>query len=130
MDQTDRDEQGRWKKGTASPNPSGRPKGAVGLTRRLREMMAHPQAQETFLNAAWAAAVEHGDFRFWQAIMDRLEGPIVKESRVETFDPSSMSMEQLRAFVESREDDDEPDESGIGGIPQGRTAGDDPPPEA
>jgi hypothetical protein len=101
----------RWKPGQ-SGNPSGRKKG-VGLTDRLRKLFQSDDVQTAFIEAAREAAIEKGDFRFWEAIMDRLEGPIPKEHHVGGLDPSRMTEEELRALAAGMPNDD--DESGTGG---------------
>lgn len=60
-----------------SGNPKGRPKG-TGLTDRLRSLLDADNGKRAndFVKRAYEMAVEEGDFRFWNAIMERLEGKV------------------------------------------------------
>jgi len=59
-----------------SGNPKGRPKGR-GLTDRLREVLEkdNGKAADELIKTAMREA-KAGDFRFWNAIFDRLEGKV------------------------------------------------------
>lgn len=72
----------RFKKGQ-SGNPKGREKG-FGITDRLRKIVEQDKdgtLAEALANAATEAALA-GDFRFWNAIVERLDGKSLE--RVET----------------------------------------------
>ncbi|MCH7793171.1 MAG: hypothetical protein IID31_12940 [Planctomycetes bacterium] len=58
-----------------SGNPGGRPKGI--LTDRLRVLVEKDDGQlaDDLVSAATKAALK-GDFRFWEMIMDRVDGPL------------------------------------------------------
>ena len=57
-----------------SGNPKGRPRG-TGLTDRLRAIVEADNAAEELMQAGYNAA-KKGDFRFWQEILNRLEGKV------------------------------------------------------
>lgn len=64
-----------WQPGE-SGNPKGRPKG-TSITDRLRKIVERDDGKvaDALAQAAAKAALK-GDFRFWNAILDRLEGPV------------------------------------------------------
>ena len=76
-----------WKPGQ-SGNPSGRPKGLVSLTTRLRSILATPiegkskvkgKKAQTYGDEMMALAVQsarRGDYRFFQHIYERIDGKI------------------------------------------------------
>ena len=68
-----------WKPGE-SGNPSGMPKGTVKITDRLRAIIEKDDGQVAMaLATAATKAALKGDFRFWQAIIDRIDGPIKQQ---------------------------------------------------
>ena len=67
----------RFKPGQ-SGNPSGRPKG-TSLTARLRKILDEVEDGKTVAQRLMEAGVEaakKGDFRFWNAIFERMEGKV------------------------------------------------------
>lgn len=74
--------QHQWKPGE-SGNPSGRPKGR-GLVDRLKAILEEDDAKvaDALIRAGVKAALK-GDYRFWAAILDRVEGPVRQEIAAE-----------------------------------------------
>jgi len=62
-----------------SGNPNGRPKG-TGLSDRLREIIDKNDGEiaDALVKAAVKAALK-GDFRFWQEIINRVEGKVADQ---------------------------------------------------
>ena len=62
-----------------SGNPLGRPKG-TGLTDRLRTILARDdgRAAQALVEVAVREALK-GDFRFWDRIYDRMDGPVKQQ---------------------------------------------------
>lgn len=62
-----------------SGNPKGRPKG-TDLTSRLRRILEENegQAAEALMKVAVKAALE-GDWRFWNSIVERVEGKVAEK---------------------------------------------------
>ena len=67
-----------WKPGQ-SGNPKGRPKG-TGLTDRLRKILERDdgRAAQALVEVAVREALK-GDFRFWDRIYDRMDGPVKQQ---------------------------------------------------
>ena len=67
-----------WKPGQ-SGNPLGRPKG-TGLTDRLRKILERDdgRAAQALVEVAVREALK-GDFRFWDRIYDRMDGPVKQQ---------------------------------------------------
>lgn len=66
-----------WKPGE-SGNPAGRPKGK-SITDELRKLVEDGKNGHDVAKALAEVATKYaakGDFRFWNAIVDRLEGPV------------------------------------------------------
>lgn len=91
-----------WKPGE-SGNPKGRPKGR-SITDRLRQIVEQDDGKvaDALAKAATKAALK-GDFRFWQEILNRLEGAVPVKQITASFDPASMSEEELDAFIQEAE---------------------------
>ena len=72
----------QWKPGQ-SGNPGGRKKG-TGITDRLRKLVEKDDGKvaNALVEAAIKAA-KKGDFRFWQAIVDRVDGPVKQRLEAE-----------------------------------------------
>ena len=74
---------GQWPKGV-SGNPSGRPKGAVSLTRILREALKEPSAKRPGLTRAHDLVLtlidkaDEGNSALLQQILDRIDGKVVE----------------------------------------------------
>tara|TARA_R110000824_G_scaffold89623_3_gene219570 strand:+ start:258 stop:602 length:345 start_codon:yes stop_codon:yes gene_type:complete len=67
----------QFKKGT-SGNPNGRPKGMsieAQLRRRLNEGETGEKIVESLINVALRQAL-NGDFRFWNSIIERVDGKV------------------------------------------------------
>lgn len=68
------------------PGGPGRPKGTT-ITDQLRKLIEKPDANgRTMAEVLAQKAIdkaEEGDFRFWNALVDRIDGPVVKRIAVE-----------------------------------------------
>jgi hypothetical protein len=75
-----------------SGNPAGKPKGTA-LTDRLRKIVEQNEGEvaEALIKAAVKAALK-GDFRFWQEIMNRMDGPIVVKNEHTGADGESLTV--------------------------------------
>mgnify|MGYP003644974581 CR=1 FL=1 len=68
----------RWKKGE-SGNPSGRPKGSVSLEAELRRRLSDGEEGERLVQGLISQAIRQalgGDFRFFNLIVERLDGKV------------------------------------------------------
>lgn len=79
----------RWQPGQ-SGNPKGRPRGR-GITDRLRKLVEEDDDGKLAAELAKAAtdAARKGDFRFWNAIVERLDGKVKDAPQDEHRDHSS-----------------------------------------
>ncbi len=68
----------RFKPGQ-SGNPKGRPKGTT-LTDRLRKLLDANEGEgaQAFVQTAYDYAMK-GDFRFWNAILERIDGKVTEK---------------------------------------------------
>ena len=68
-----------------SGNPSGRPKGSLGLWARIRKELKKQQPDGRIMAdlvaEAFVRKVQEGDFRFLKELLDREEGPVAQEVR-------------------------------------------------
>lgn len=74
-----------WKKGQ-SGNPGGRPKGR-SITAELNKLIADESSSENVAKALAEEAIKRakkGDFRFWNAIVERLDGKVVDVIQTES----------------------------------------------
>lgn len=93
----------QWKPGQ-SGNPSGRPKGAVSLTAKLRqalevEIKPGLTTADLLVKVAIKAASK-GDYKFWKEILDRIDGKV--PDKIQTDDPIKVIVEYA-----SKNDDDQ-----------------------
>jgi len=73
----------QWKPGQ-SGNPSGRPKGTICLTNRIRgKLRRNPEMANAVCQSVIDSAID-GDMRAAQLLMDRVDGLLTKKVQVET----------------------------------------------
>tara|TARA_R110002012_G_scaffold166722_3_gene330121 strand:+ start:5853 stop:6254 length:402 start_codon:yes stop_codon:yes gene_type:complete len=69
----------RFKKGI-SGNPNGRPQGSISLTTELKNRLSDGESGTQIVDALIARAIQcalDGDFKFWNMIMERIDGKVV-----------------------------------------------------
>lgn len=89
-----------------SGNPAGRPVG-TGLTDRLREIIEknNGEVADALVKAAVKAALK-GDFRFWQEIINRVEGKVPDAMRHSGSDGGDLVVELIRGTPPPKRGDD------------------------
>lgn len=90
-----------------SGNPAGRPKG-TGLTDMLISALGEEEDGKTAGRRLVDAAVSHalrGDFRFWDRIYDRVEGPI-RQQLDQTIQRIAVEFEGRASMLEGEDEDE------------------------
>lgn len=74
---------GRWKKGEASPNPAGRPKGIIDKRMRLTQQF---QAEGEAIASKVIEQAVQGDLAAAKLVLDRIAPPLRTKSQTVQFD--------------------------------------------
>ena len=94
-----------WFRPGKSGNPTGRPKGSINLTSRLKKQLRENPEQANAIIANLIALASDGDFRALNAIkviLDRVDGPVKQKVEVEAAGEQAAALrEQIRGMFET-----------------------------
>ncbi len=98
----------RWKKGE-SGNPSGRPKGSVSLEAELRRRLSDGEEGERLVQGLISQAIRQalgGDFRFFNLILERLDGKVADKVHLQNEGPlfDEEDIKRLENLVRASDD--------------------------
>jgi hypothetical protein len=94
----------RWKKGE-SGNPSGRPKGIVCLTSKLRKMLMDDPDNVQQIIDAWTKYAKGGKFPYFKELIDRIDGKQVEKTEVTMERPLVLKVQMPNEQVNDPDDD-------------------------